>query len=140
MACRVQSDSAMPLSSLLRGLSRSFAVFLFAAITFCSTRAHAENRTPDSVLMKNGKIFRGTLELAEVDSSFFKMTLADGKVITIPSSEVVRIERVVPDDPEHSVLISDENDHATTTETGDARVTFIADDGVALEERDGTSR
>jgi hypothetical protein len=139
MAWRVQSKRAMPLSSLLRAVSRSLAVFVFAAITFCSTRAHAENRTPDSVLMRNGQVFRGTLELAEVDAAFFKMTLADGKVITIPSSEVVRIERVVPDDPERSVTISDDATHEPN-ETGEASVTFIAEDGVALEERDGTMR
>jgi hypothetical protein len=129
----------MPARSLLRLVSNSLSVFLFAAITFCSTRAHAQNRTPDSVVMKDGEVFRGTLELAEVDSSFFKMTLADGKVITIPSSEVVRIERVVPDDPERSVVISDDGE-SESDDTGDAHVTFIADDGVTLEQRYGSSR
>ena len=134
MACPVQSKRAMPLPSSFRRLSRSLAVFLFAAITFCAGRAHAENKTPDSVLMKNGKIFRGTLELAEVDASFFRMTLADGKVITIPSTEVVRIERVVPDDSVSSVSTADNSEPANT---GDVHVTFIADEGVTLQQRDG---
>ena len=137
MACAVHWCRSMPLSFQARPLVRSLFVFLFAAITLCSTPASAENAGPDRVTMRNGKTFQGTTHLVEVDAAFVEMTLDDGKVITIPSSEISRIERTVPDEKTNprAPATSADDDEANAKDTGDVHVSFDADDGVALEQR-----
>ncbi len=120
----------MPASSLLRDLSRFFAVFLFAALTFCSTRAHAAESGPFVVTMRNAQTFSGMLELADLDHEFFKITLADSKIITLPSREVSRIERVAPLDPSPPLVHDDPS-------VGIVHAIFDANANVALEKKAG---
>jgi len=121
--------TAMLFSSSPRQFSAAFAAFAFAVITLFGARARADGGGPDRVTLRNGHTFQGTMQLVEIDASYVKMTLDDGKVITIPSQEIARIERTAPD------LVEPEK--AGDDDPGVVYVSFHADPEVRLETRDG---
>jgi hypothetical protein len=71
------------------------------------------------------------LELADLDHEFFKITLADGKIITLPSREVSRVERVAPLELPSAPIVHDD------PSVGIVHAIFDADADVSLEKNDG---
>lgn len=128
----------------------ALAVFVFAVTAFWGGRANAEDndkpryQADDLVIMTNGHEVHGHV-VYEAARTVLTMWLDDGKVITIPWSE---IDRVVlspakpPSRPPQWNVPEEKSAAPTTDDDADAtvRVIFEGDDDTVLEQRDRNDR
>jgi hypothetical protein len=131
----------MPFSIFAR---TALAVLLFVVIAFWGGRAKAAGDessppiiTDDVVLLTNGHTIKGHV-VYEVARSYLRMLLDDGKIVTIPWSEIDHVDfssakPATPITPWHVP----EEEAATAPDDQDeiAHVVFDADDDAVLEQR-----
>ncbi len=125
---------------------RAFTVFLFAVVAWWGGRAEAagdESSAPivtdDLVVLTNGHSIKGHI-VYEVARAYLRMLLEDGKIVTIPWSEIDRVDLSparpatpatpwnVPEEVPGPPVDDDDQDETV-------RVTFDADEDTVLEQQ-----